>query len=78
MDIYPNPATNQVTVTIEGKSVNGKINLIDMTGRVVATQMVNTNETVINTAALANGVYYVTYVADNAEVKLKSKLVIAK
>lgn len=49
-----------------------------MTGRVVATQMVNNNETVINTAALANGVYYVTYVADNAEVKLKSKLVIAK
>lgn len=78
MDVYPNPATNQVTVAIEGKSVNGKINLIDMTGRVVATTVANTNETVINTAALANGVYYITYIADNAEVKLKSKLVIAK
>ena len=76
--LYPNPATNQVTVAVDANVVKGIINLIDMTGRVVASQVANSEETTINTASLANGVYYVTYVADNAEVKLKSKLVIAK
>lgn len=76
--VYPNPASTQFTVAVDANTVKGVINLIDMTGRVVASQVANSEETTINTAALANGVYYVTYVADNAEVKLKSKLVIAK
>ncbi len=63
---------------MDANIVKGTINLIDMTGRVVVSQAANSEETTINTAVLANGVYYVTYVADNAEVKLKSKLVIAK
>jgi len=78
MEVYPNPATNQITVALDAKTAKGKINLIDMTGRVVASQIVNSNETIINTAALVNGVYYVTFISDNKEVKLKSKLVIAK
>lgn len=78
MEVYPNPATNQITVTLDGKVAAGKINLIDMTGRVVASQVVSSNETTISTSALANGVYYVTYISNNTEVKLTSKIVVAK
>lgn len=77
MEISPNPATNQVTVTFDGTDIKGTLNVIDMTGRVVLNQACNTAETTINTSALTNGVYSVIYVGNNG-IKSQSKLIIAK
>jgi hypothetical protein len=56
-EIYPNPATNKVTVNTNG---TGTLEIVNTLGQVVITQpAVGTNE--INISKLAKGVYTVRF-----------------
>jgi hypothetical protein len=57
LSVYPNPSSN--VVTIESNMTEGSIQIIDLTGKVVANQTVNGVATAFNTAALTNGMYTV-------------------
>ena len=57
LSVYPNPSTD--VVTIESNVTEGSIQIIDLTGKVVANQTVNGVATSFNTAALTNGMYTV-------------------
>ena len=66
VSLQPNPATAQSQLTIEG--VNGQINfsLIDMSGRVIAEEVINANEVkTINVSSLAKGTYFVRLTNSN-------------
>lgn len=66
VSMQPNPATAQTQMTIEG--VNGEINfsLIDMSGRVIAEEVINANEVkTINVSSLAKGTYFVRLTNSN-------------
>lgn len=78
--VHPNPAAEQLSVTLNGLThTNGTIRLVDMMGRIVLQQEVNTATTVLNTRAISNGVYTVLYTnADGGDTKLQSRVVIAK
>ena len=80
INIYPNPAGAQLTVTLEGLAeTNGILQLFDMTGREVSRQAVTDPSSVINTSAIANGVYTITYRGDGETgARLQSRVVIAK
>jgi hypothetical protein len=57
LTVYPNPASD--VVTIESNMTEGSIQIIDLTGKVIANQTVNGVATSFNTAALSNGMYTV-------------------
>ena len=57
LSVYPNPSSD--VVTIESNMTEGSIQIIDLTGKVVANQTVNGVATAFNTAALTNGMYTV-------------------
>ncbi len=57
LSIYPNPSAD--VVTIESNVTEGSIQIIDLTGKVVANQTVNGVATSFNSAALTNGMYTV-------------------
>ena len=57
LSVYPNPSSD--VVTIESNMTEGSIEIIDLTGKVVANQTVNGVTTAFNTAALTNGMYTV-------------------
>ena len=57
LSVYPNPSTE--VVTIESNMTEGTIQIIDLTGKVVANQTVNGFATAFNTTALTNGIYTV-------------------
>jgi hypothetical protein len=57
LSVYPNPSSD--VVTIESNVTEGSIQIIDLTGKVVANQTVNGVATSFNTAALTNGMYTV-------------------
>ena len=57
LSVYPNPSSD--VVTIESNMTEGTIQIIDLTGKVVANQTVNGVATAFNTAALTNGMYTV-------------------
>ncbi|MBR4803629.1 MAG: T9SS type A sorting domain-containing protein, partial [Bacteroidales bacterium] len=60
--VYPNPATDQVVVSVEGAVENGaSVEILDMSGRLVAKQAVDGQSAVINVGNLQNGVYVVKY-----------------
>jgi hypothetical protein len=57
LSVYPNPSSE--VVTIESNITEGSIQIIDLTGKVVANQTVNGTATAFNTTALTNGMYTV-------------------
>ena len=57
LSVYPNPSSD--VVTIESNMTEGSIQIIDLTGKVVANQTVNGVATAFNTSSLTNGMYTV-------------------
>lgn len=79
IQLYPNPTSNTVHVSIGGNSnTNGKIIIADMFGKVVRQLPCYSKEIDINTSDLSNGVYVVTYITDNAQSKLQTKMIITR
>lgn len=58
--MYPNPASNQITVKGEF-AANESVTIYNMLGQVVATKAITSNEQSIDVSALASGVYTVTF-----------------
>lgn len=67
--VYPNPASNELTITTEGKNFSAQ--LYDVLGRTVANSVTNTGKAVINTSSLANGMYILTIKANGKEMTTK-------
>ena len=66
VSLQPNPATAQTQLTVEG--VNGEISLslVDMSGRVIAEEVIDANEVkTINVSGLAKGTYFVRLTNSN-------------
>jgi Zn-dependent metalloprotease len=57
ISVYPNPATNFVTVELSGNLQNAELNLTDMLGQLVYTVNTDQSKVNINTAALPRGIY---------------------
>lgn len=69
--IYPNPADASVTVRLTANTaVKGTVSLSNAVGQVMATTEISQQAATINTAALPNGMYFVTIAAgDNRVVR---------
>jgi hypothetical protein len=62
--LFPNPANESVTLVSDGK---GFVQVVDMNGRLVATQALNSERVVsLSTSALSNGVYLVQLIHDGS------------
>ena len=67
-DIYPNPATDQVTISIEGEGV-ANLTVTDVAGRVALTNQValTAGQAELNIANLEAGVYIFNVVLENGK-----------
>ncbi|MBO4752089.1 MAG: T9SS type A sorting domain-containing protein [Bacteroidales bacterium] len=75
MSLYPNPANNNVKLSIAGVSGNVTCTVLDMSGRVVYSKTINAEEaTTINVSNFAKGAYFVR-VTNNEFTKVE-KLVV--
>ncbi len=63
ISIYPNPATDNVTVSFN-ESVSGTVSIVDLHGNVVATKSISGNTSNISTVDFASGVYVVKINSD--------------
>jgi hypothetical protein len=65
--IYPNPATSQATLEINGLNQDAKIVISDLQGRILSQDQINagTNRYTINVSEMASGVYYIRIVTDS-------------
>lgn len=60
VSIYPNPASDKITISLSQSSKESFISLIDMTGKVVHSQNVNTNKINIDVRGFSKGNYILT------------------
>jgi hypothetical protein len=59
ISIYPNPANEIVNISIKDNSTIKTIELYDVQGRLLQTQMVNDISSELNIAERANGMYFI-------------------
>jgi len=60
MRVYPNPAQDEIFITLVNATANARITIADASGRVVTDELRNTTGTVrMNVSALASGIYTV-------------------
>ncbi len=71
-NVYPNPANDFVSVTVDGNSV---ITIYDLSGKIVMKQNVTSNTNRIDVSSFAKGVYIVKAQNENGTVS-SSKLII--
>jgi hypothetical protein len=67
-DVYPNPATDVVTVELsEVGSVDAQIEVLDIKGQVVSSEVMSAGQTSVqvNTSSLASGIYTVRVKSEN-------------
>ncbi len=77
VNVFPNPAQNQINFTVEAQKV-AAIQILDITGRMIDFILVTGDNVVVDISKLANGVYSYTLVgADNAILN-RGKFTIAK
>ncbi|MBS1783550.1 MAG: T9SS type A sorting domain-containing protein [Bacteroidetes bacterium] len=77
IEAFPSPAQQKVTVSINGvNSIDGLVNIVDMSGRTMMQQKVSKATTELDISALANGVYSMIY--DYSGGRVQTKLVIAR
>jgi hypothetical protein len=77
---FPNPATNSVTISINGiNQVDGVIRIYNTIGQIISEEPCHSASQVVNTSALPNGVYQLVFINNaDKEAKLHTKLVIVK
>jgi len=78
INIYPNPANNQVHVTIDDNDVLSKnydLKLYDVTGKLIINQVLNTKESIINLNQIENGIYIIQ-ISTKDNLHFNSKLVV--
>lgn len=76
VDLFPNPATNQITIVSKAESESLKILIKDLTGRPILNQNLKTIGFIAN-LDLINGAYLITLSNSNNE-RVTKKLLIAK
>lgn len=69
--VYPNPANDKITVTVNDQNGPGVLTLTDITGKVVLTEMVETEKVAVDTHAIHAGVYIARYVDSKGSQSLK-------
>jgi hypothetical protein len=80
LSVFPNPASDKVTITIDGIPVtSANIVIRDNFGRVLFSQTIKENQLEFDAKQFANGLYFVTvYSADNSFPRMQSKFILKK
>ena len=59
---YPNPVKDEVTINISGvENISGRMELMDLSGRIIKTEVVSTDVVNISMAGLTPGIYVIRY-----------------
>jgi hypothetical protein len=66
--LYPNPASNQLTLTLPEGHATATVNIVSISGSVVLTQNISNNTTTLNIQGIPAGMYSVSAQLANGEI----------
>ena len=61
LDMYPNPANNQITVNTSSELIGSTYSVFDFTGKIILSGTVNSENTTIELKSLPNGLYVLQF-----------------
>ncbi|MEI6899457.1 MAG: T9SS type A sorting domain-containing protein [Bacteroidota bacterium] len=75
---YPNPASGNTTILLNGIDRNMTLQLVDLTGRTLFTEMITSGQSslTINTSAFANGIYFYQLIGNGKVIDTKKMQVV--
>ena len=65
ISVYPNPSTDQITVTVSDNLLNATYYITDLSGKQVMVNNVNSNQMQIDISTLSNGQYILSIQSEN-------------
>jgi streptogramin lyase len=68
--LFPNPATNSININFEDFSISKTI-ILDINGRMLQTDIIKENNTIINVSNLSKGIYLMEITTENGTVSRK-------
>lgn len=74
-NIYPNPASQQVTINLTVFNQPKKISIIDLTGKIIHTETIQSSNEVIDVSNLSKGIYFIKLI-DTKGYNVVQKLII--
>jgi hypothetical protein len=69
--IYPNPANDVVNIDLEENKEWDRLQLIDVSGKVVIDKNITSNSITLNTSKLNRGVYFINLIGDQKKESRK-------
>ncbi len=70
LTVYPNPATNQLNISIEGHTIT-QYQVLDYTSKVIINNQTNDSDLSINVSSLVQGVYLIKLDLDNGQFAVR-------
>ena len=77
INVFPNPAQNQITFDVDATKVNS-ISIYDVTGRLIDSSPVSTNHVIINTSDYMDGIYVYSLFDKKSNTLNKGKFSVVK
>lgn len=77
VNVYPNPAQNDITFALSASKVNA-IQVLDITGRLIETYSVSSDNVKINISTFANGIYTYSIIGKDNSILNRGKFTVAK
>lgn len=72
VNLYPNPASDAITIGFENVALNASVKIVNLTGEIVAQQKLNgTLSNTVDVSRLATGMYLATISSDNGSYTTK-------
>lgn len=65
LNVFPNPATQQITFECEQELINNTLQISDLAGRIILELQIVQNNTTVPVTNMANGIYVAKVVGDN-------------
>jgi hypothetical protein len=78
VSVYPNPAKNEITLEADLNSSNARIELIDITGRVMVSEAFTSERITLSLSNIKNGIYFYQISDDKGQILSTNKFVVAK
>jgi hypothetical protein len=71
IEIFPNPVRDKLSVKLSQGSPNGKVTLVDLSGKLVCSYTIDGTETEIDLANLSAGTYFLKFQSSKASTALR-------
>ena len=75
--LYPNPAQDEIMISIDGSLIGVSLSISDINGRNILSRQLNSADNKMSVSELANGIYLLT-ISQNGQQAVSRKLVITR